>query len=88
VDQVNSGLLHNCFPVKSARNSLEYLAQLAPKGLDKFLSSPHHGFEATECAIKPGSGPGHPPWRDKKNRYRGALSAVSTDALLGAPGFM
>ena len=52
LDQVNSGLLHNyCFPSEERAQLTEYLASLAPKGLDKvFLLTT--GSEATECAIK------------------------------------
>ncbi len=52
IDQVNSGLLHNyCFPSEERAQLTEYLASLAPKGLDKvFLLTT--GSEATECAIK------------------------------------
>lgn len=52
VDQVKSGLLHNyCFPSEERAELAEYLASLAPKGLDKvFLLTT--GSEATECAIK------------------------------------
>src|SRR5256885_2182279 len=52
IDQVNSGLLHNyVFPSEERAELAEYLAQLAPEGLDKvFLLTT--GSEATECAIK------------------------------------
>ncbi|MEK7707766.1 MAG: aspartate aminotransferase family protein [Verrucomicrobiota bacterium] len=52
VDQVNSGLLHNyVFPSEERAQLVEYLIQLAPKGLKKvFLLTT--GSEATECAIK------------------------------------
>jgi len=52
VDQVNSGLLHNyVFPSEERAQLVEYLIQLAPKGLEKvFLLTT--GSEATECAIK------------------------------------
>jgi 4-aminobutyrate aminotransferase/(S)-3-amino-2-methylpropionate transaminase len=52
LDQVNSNLLHNyCFPSEERAQLTEYLASLAPAGLDKvFLLTT--GSEATECAIK------------------------------------
>ncbi|MEO6740318.1 MAG: aminotransferase class III-fold pyridoxal phosphate-dependent enzyme, partial [Chthoniobacteraceae bacterium] len=52
IDQVNSGLLHNyCFPSEERAELAEYLASLAPEGLEKvFLLTT--GSEATECAIK------------------------------------
>ena len=52
IDQVNSGLLHNyCFPSEERAELAEYLAGLAPAGLEKvFLLTT--GSEATECAIK------------------------------------
>ena len=52
VEQVNSGLLHNyVFPSEERARLAEYLAGLAPTGLDKvFLLTT--GSEATECAIK------------------------------------
>src|SRR6266404_639188 len=52
IDQVNSGLLHNyVFPSEERAQLVEFLVQLAPKGLEKaFLLTT--GSEATECAIK------------------------------------
>ena len=52
LDQVNSGLLHNyCFPSEERAQLVDYLAGLAPEGLDKvFLLTT--GSEATENAIK------------------------------------
>jgi 4-aminobutyrate aminotransferase-like enzyme len=52
VDQVESGLLHNyCFPSRQRAELVEYLAGLAPRGLDKvFLLTT--GAEATENALK------------------------------------
>lgn len=52
IDQVNSGLLHNyVFPSEERAELAEYLAGLAPEGLEKvFLLTT--GSEATECAIK------------------------------------
>jgi 4-aminobutyrate aminotransferase / (S)-3-amino-2-methylpropionate transaminase / 5-aminovalerate transaminase len=52
IDQVNSGLLHNyCFPSEERAALAEYLAKLAPPGLEKiFLLTT--GAETTENAIK------------------------------------
>jgi 4-aminobutyrate aminotransferase / (S)-3-amino-2-methylpropionate transaminase / 5-aminovalerate transaminase len=52
LDQVNSGLLHNyCFPSEERATLVEYLAKLAPPGLEKvFLLTT--GAETTENAIK------------------------------------
>src|SRR5687767_8094127 len=52
INQVNSGLLHNyVFPSEERAELAEYLAGVAPKGLQKvFLLTT--GSEATECAIK------------------------------------
>ena len=52
VDQVQSGLLHNyVFPSEERAVLVEYLVELAPKGLEKvFLLTT--GSEATECALK------------------------------------
>lgn len=52
VEQVSSGLLHNyCFPSEERAQLVEYLAGLAPKGLDKvFLLTT--GSEATENSLK------------------------------------
>mgnify|MGYP002825774847 CR=1 FL=1 len=54
VDQleVESGLLHNyCFPSEERAELINFLADLAPEGLDKvFLLTT--GSESTECAIK------------------------------------
>src|SRR6266404_1840485 len=52
IDQVKSGLLHNyVFPSEERAQLVEFLVQLAPKGLEKaFLLTT--GSEATECAIK------------------------------------
>jgi 4-aminobutyrate aminotransferase-like enzyme len=52
IDQVNSGLLHNyCFPSEERAALVEYLARLAPPGLEKvFLLTT--GAETTENAIK------------------------------------
>src|SRR5207244_340086 len=52
LDQVNSGLLHNyCFPSEERAALVEYLAKLAPPGLEKvFLLTT--GAETTENAIK------------------------------------
>lgn len=52
IDQVNSGLLHNyVFPSEERALLADYLAKLAPEGLDKvFLLTT--GSEATENALK------------------------------------
>ncbi len=52
VEQANRHLLHNyCFPSEQRAELVEYLAGLAPEGLNKvFLLTT--GSEATECAIK------------------------------------
>ncbi len=52
IDQVNSGLLHNyVFPSEERAELVQFLAELAPKPLDRaFLLTT--GSEATECAIK------------------------------------
>jgi len=52
INQVNSALLHNyVFPSEERAQLVQFLAQLAPPGLDKvFLLTT--GSEATECAIK------------------------------------
>jgi 4-aminobutyrate aminotransferase / (S)-3-amino-2-methylpropionate transaminase / 5-aminovalerate transaminase len=52
IDQAQSGLLHNyCFPSEERAELIEYLAKLAPPGLDKvFLITT--GSETTENALK------------------------------------
>src|SRR3954470_8762527 len=60
IDQVNSGLLHNyVFPSEQRAALVEYLIELAPKGLDKvFLLTT--GSEATPRATKSGRAHGLP----------------------------
>jgi 4-aminobutyrate aminotransferase-like enzyme len=52
LDQVNSGLLHNyCFPSRQRAELVEFIADLAPEGMDKvFLLTT--GGESTECGLK------------------------------------